>query len=283
MILPEENIVILNRHGREIHTTVTMPTDSETALVVFLHGFKGFRNWGFFPFAAQHLANAGFICVRIDMSLNGMRGTNTDVVDPDEFANNTISLELSDVGETIAAFLNQRAYAHVRKQWNNTLHFVGHSRGGAVAHVVARELLNRSDVLLSRCVVWNSVGKVMRWSDRQIKAWRDAGFMTVENTRTQQQLKINVSFLEDIIENHDRFSMLHAAHDLEHLMLYIHSETDLTVPLSEIQELLSLSGSKARLEVMPGSTHTFGMMHPVDYITPTFVRVMNLTTNHLKQ
>lgn len=283
MILPEENIVISNRYGREIHTTVTASTESETALVVFLHGFKGFRNWGFFPFAAQHLANAGFICIRIDMSLNGMRGTNTDVVDPVEFANNTISMELTDVEDTITSILNNRAYAFVRKQWNNKLHFVGHSRGGAVAHVAAREMLNRDDVHLSRCVVWNSVGKVMRWSDRQISAWRDTGFMMVENTRTQQQLKVNVSFLEDLMENRDRFSMLNAAHELEHLMLYIHSETDLTVPLSEIRELLNLSESKARLEVMEGSTHTFGMMHPVDYITPTFVRVMNRTTKHLKQ
>jgi pimeloyl-ACP methyl ester carboxylesterase len=283
MILPEENIVILNRYGHEIYTTVTMPSDSETAIVVFLHGFKGFRNWGFFPFAAQHLASAGFICIRIDMSLNGMKGSNSVVVSPDEFASNTISMELVDVEETIAAILNHHAFAHVREHWNNSLHFVGHSRGGVVAHVAAREMLNRTDVRLSRCAVWNSVGKLMRWSDRQIKVWRDTGFMMVENTRTQQQLKVNASFLEDIMGNLDRFSMLQAARDLENVMLYVHSETDLTVPLSEIQELLRLSGSKAKLEVMEGSTHTFGMMHPVDYITPTFVRVMNLTTNHLKQ
>lgn len=283
MILPEENIVVLNRYNREIHATVTMPTDSENAIVLLLHGFKGFRNWGFFPFAAQHLAGEGFICIRIDMSLNGMRGTNTAVVDPEDFANNTISRELTDVEDTIEAILNRDTYKHIRKHWNNNIHLLGHSRGGAIAHLAAREMIERTDVCLSRCVVWNSVGRMMRWSARQIGAWRHAGFMMVENSRTQQQLKVNVSFIEDIIENRDRFSMLQAAHDLEDLMLYIHAETDLTVPLIEIQELLTASGSKAGLKVLEGSTHTFGMMHPVDYITPTFVHVMNLTTTHLKQ
>ena len=40
--------------------------------VVLLHGFKGFRSWGFFPTLADRLARAGFTAVSYSASGSGV-------------------------------------------------------------------------------------------------------------------------------------------------------------------------------------------------------------------
>src|SRR5262245_40445710 len=39
--------------------------------VLLLHGFKGFRKWGFFPWLAERIAEAGFASILFDFSHNG--------------------------------------------------------------------------------------------------------------------------------------------------------------------------------------------------------------------
>lgn len=279
---PEFDITIRNRNNRDLFCTVTAPASShKLPIVLLLHGFKGFRNWGFWPFAAQEISNAGAIVVRIDFALNGMRGTNDRVVSEEDFAVNNITHEVEDVHDVVDALLKQVSFESTREQWDNTIHIIGHSRGGAVTHVIGRELLDRTDVHLGRCVVWNTVGNAIRWTSRQREAWRKLGYMTVENTRTQQVLKLDSSFLDDLVQNAERFSLPVASSILGKRLLYIHADSDLTVNINEVKDLIKHSGTDARLEIIPGSTHTFGITHPVERITKSFVRVMELTLQHL--
>ncbi|MBN9399041.1 MAG: hypothetical protein J0I17_02580 ['Candidatus Kapabacteria' thiocyanatum] len=282
MTIAERTITIPNGDGRDLHATITRSTGERPMdLVLLLHGFKGFRNWGFFPVTAQHLADAGFVTVRMDFSGNGMNGGADRVVDLDAFARNTISAEVHDAHTMIA---HLRAMAD-QLGWNGRLHIVGHSRGGGIAHVVGRELIegNKSpDTTLSRCVVWNSVGTWQRWTPRQRAAWQDAGFVEMENARTGQKLRMDVSYAEDIERASDRLDLVRASGVLADGMLYIHADQDITVPLKEVKALRSRSGTSAPLYVVPNTTHTFGMTHPLDHITPALVEVLETTTSWLR-
>ncbi len=40
--------------------------------IVVLHGFKGFKDWGFFPFLCEQLAFKNAIVVNFNFSLNGV-------------------------------------------------------------------------------------------------------------------------------------------------------------------------------------------------------------------
>jgi len=281
MTIAERTITIPNGSGQDLHATITRRADERpTGLVLLLHGFKGFRNWGFFPVAAQHLANAGFVTVRMDFSGNGMNGGADRVVDLDAFARNTISAEVKDA-HTMIGHLHGIAD---QLGWNGTLHIVGHSRGGGIAHVVGREVLEGgpSGITLSRCVVWNSVGTWQRWTPRQRAAWQDAGSMEMENARTGQKLRMDVSYAEDIEHASDRLDLIRASEAVGDRMFYIHADQDITVPLKEVEALRSRSGTSAPLYVVPNTTHTFGMTHPLDHITPALVEVLETTTSWLR-
>jgi predicted alpha/beta-hydrolase family hydrolase len=41
------------------------------ATVFFVHGFKGFKDWGMWDAIARHFAEAGFLFVKFNLSHNG--------------------------------------------------------------------------------------------------------------------------------------------------------------------------------------------------------------------
>lgn len=288
MIHPEVNIELPNNVGRTIYCTLTRPTQRPTQsptrspTVLLAHGFKGFRNWAFFPFAAQHLADAGFNVVRIDTSMNGMNGTNDRVVDLDAFSHNTPTREIDDLHTVIQALSEHDAFASMREEWNGIVHFIGHSRGGGAIQIVGRERAEAGD-RSSRFVMWNSIGHWERWTPRQREHWIQAGSIDVENTRTGQKLPLSTSLLFDIEQHADRLSLPTAAAAIADRALYIHAGGDLTVPIKEIEQLRSLATNAGPLIVLDGSTHSFGMSHPIDHVTPTFATVLHHTVSFLQQ
>jgi len=47
-------------------------------VIIFLHGFKGFKDWGAFPDACAELSAAGFAVVAMNSSLNGVGESMTE-------------------------------------------------------------------------------------------------------------------------------------------------------------------------------------------------------------
>jgi len=279
MIYAERTTTFINEADRDLVVTITQPpSEASLPLVLILHGFKGFRNWGFFPLAAQALAAQGLIVARMDTSLNGMQGSNDRVVSLDDFARNTISAEVRDVHTCIEALVDELGDA-----WNGTVHLVGHSRGGGTAHIVGRELLGSEggSYRLGRIAVWNTIAEWQRWTPRQREAWLKAGHIDMENTRTGQTLQMNSSYLVDVEDNADRFNILEASRLLRGRALYIHAEQDVTVPLRECEGLVRAVGCEDQLVTIPHTGHTFGMTHPIERVTSAFVSVIEQTGNWL--
>ncbi|MDH5398779.1 MAG: dienelactone hydrolase, partial [Cyclobacteriaceae bacterium] len=48
-----------------------IPNGQGKPLVLFVHGFKGFKDWGFWDIVANMFAEAGFIFIKINLSHNG--------------------------------------------------------------------------------------------------------------------------------------------------------------------------------------------------------------------
>src|SRR5699024_12355750 len=60
-------------------------------VIIFLHGFKGFKDWGAFPEACAALSEAGFAVRAMNFSLNGVAESMTEFDDLDVFAGQGLS------------------------------------------------------------------------------------------------------------------------------------------------------------------------------------------------
>lgn len=271
----ETIISVPNRHGDVLNTTVTLPDASipRAPLMIILHGHKGFRNYGFLPWIAQGVCEAGMIALRMCFSLNGMDNTSWLVQKPDDFARNTLTREVDDVHDLVESLGSHELFEQVRGRWDGRLFITGHSRGGGIALVAAAELVASGVHAYEelRVTGLNSVGNWTRWTPRQAQVWKRAGFIDIVNQRTGQTIRINSSFVEDVEQNAERLSLEKAVRILGDQLLFIHAAQDLTVPIDEVRRLVHAAASGAQIRVVENTTHTFGMTHPVERITPGFL------------
>ncbi len=250
------------------------PTETPKPLVLILHGFKGFKDWGFFPELSRRIAEAGGIAVRFNFSLNGMR-EGSDVVEyPERFAENTISQELADATQVLEAFQGGQLHQLIEAQWDEEQIFVlGHSRGGGVGLLLFARHLE-----LQRAALWACIARFDRFTERQKAYWKQQGFLEVRNARTGQVLRMSAAYLQDLEQHAQEYDLLRIMASLERPVLFVHGEQDLTVPVEEAQMLVNAApAGKARLHIIPKTGHTFGIVHPWDGSRPAFEEAVNVT------
>ncbi len=124
-------------------------------IVVVCHGFKGFKNWGFFPELGARLVQAGFAAVLFNFSGSGVGPDLLQFTDLEGFARDTMSRQLDDLGCVLDA-LHGRRLGSTRLDLSR-LAVLGHSRGGATAILRARE-----DRRIQALVTWAGVSTLWR-------------------------------------------------------------------------------------------------------------------------
>jgi dienelactone hydrolase len=221
--------------------------------VVVLHGFKGFKDWGFFPPFAERVARAGMTAVTFNMSGSGVDAAG-DPVHPALFARNTYRAELDDTASVVAALLR----GELGTVPPSTLGLVGHSRGGGVALLHAVE-----DEQVHALVTWAAISRIDRWDEETHRRWRQEGSVEVVNARTGQRIAVTTALLDEVEAGDERLDIEHAARRLEVPWLIVHGTDDEAVPVAEGERLLRAAGSElASWLPIEGAGHTFGAAHP---------------------
>lgn len=237
--------------------------------VVICHGFKGFKDWGFFPILAERLAKAGLAAVSFNFSGSGVSGLASSGPEFDElerWRRQKPSADLEDLA-TVSAF----ALEQLRAPW---LALVGHSRGGALAILqAAREPRVRS------LVTWAAIDHFLRFSDAEIEAWDRTGTLEVINTRTGQVLPLGRDALNDVRRNQtDLLNVAAAAARISVAWLIVHGMKDRTVAPETAHRLYShAAGAETELLLLEEADHTFGIRHPWAGSTVEFDLVMERT------
>ncbi len=240
--------------------------------IIIMHGFKGFKDWGFFPNLASRLTDSGYATICFNFTRNGIGSDLNVFTEFNKFADNTCSHELADMEIVLEAVKAGTIGKHIVDP--ERLGLVGHSRGGAIAILGAREHQDDFQAL----VTWSSISNLYRYSDDQIKQWQGKGFIEIQNSRTNQMMRINKVFWEDLNKNKKRFDLLKAVEDIEIPSLFVHGEEDTSVPPSESEELHeNCSAYSKRLELIEGANHTFGIKHPYDSDTLEYETACTLT------
>lgn len=264
------------REGEVIRGDIRRPEGSGASgfglasAVVVVHGFKGFKDWGFFPHAADRLADAGHAVVTFNFSRNGVGEDLQDFSELERFAANTLTLELEELRLVLDRVLDGTLLGAPPQR----VGLLGHSRGGGTSVVAASE-----DRRLSSLVTWAAIAGFDRWTDQAKETWRREGRIWIPNARTGQQMPLDVTLLRDFEENRDRLDILSAAGRLQLPWLVVHGTEDATVD-PEDGRALSEAGPDTELLYIGGAGHTFEARHPFQGPPRELTEALDATIAH---
>jgi pimeloyl-ACP methyl ester carboxylesterase len=218
--------------------------------IIFVHGFKGFKDWGAHHLVAKKFAEKGYRYFKFNLSYNGVsEELPDDVTDMQAFAANTTSRELNDL-DTVINYV-KHTYPL------NLIYLIGHSKGGALVI-----LKGADDDRISKIATWSSIADFSSlWKKEQEEEWLSTGQIFVENARTKEKMPLNSTLLEDFRSHEQGFNLLHAAGRIEIPWLILHGDDDINVPFSVAQQLAQAQPD-ARLQKIAGANHVFGASHP---------------------
>lgn len=251
-----QSFVIPGNSNKPISLDIQFPEpQGKYPLIIFLHGFKGFKDWGQWPLMAAEFTKRGFAVLRMNFSHNGTTPDNLlDFVDLEAFGNNTFSKEVQDVKDVIDwVFVNKLIQ---EKLDLNQLFVVAHSRGGAIAMISAAE-----DSRVKKIATLSAVSTLQRYSEEELSYWKENGVVYMLNGRTNQNMPLYYSLAQDYLSNISRLELSQVVPKIEQAYLVIHAEEDETVPLIEAQKIASW-GKKTTLKVLTKANHSFGGAHP---------------------
>jgi uncharacterized protein len=227
------------------------------AVIVFSHGFKGFKDWGCWNIVAKQFADAGFVFVKFNFSFNG-----TTIEQPLDFADleafgNNYTTELNDLGLVIDWALKTELLAEEIDP--KKLYLLGHSRGGGISVLKAAE-----DIRVKKLVTWAAVADfVGRMGNYDLKEWKQKGVLYSSNARTKQDMPLYYQLYENTMANAARLDIGNAAKKLIVPFLIIHGSNDEAVPVEDA-ELLHEKNKHSEFLLIDGAGHTFGVKHPFD-------------------
>lgn len=251
--------------GWPLRGDVRHPSEEGTgSVVVVCHGFKGFKDWGFFPELGRRLADAGHTAISFNFSGNGIGAAPQDFSEPERFRANTLSLEIEDLGLLLDT-ARSGALPGLRGPAPAEFALLGHSRGGLIAVITASR---RKDI--RRLITWNGVGELSERFPAALRAeWRSRGKLDVVNTRTGQVLEMGLETLDDLEAHLEAYDPRTVAPGLGVPWLIVHGTRDLTVPIAEGETLARLAApGGARFHPIEGGDHTLGVIHPYQKSTP---------------
>ncbi|MGB7842268.1 MAG: alpha/beta hydrolase fold domain-containing protein [Salinimicrobium sp.] len=259
VIKKQLNIALPGKYGRPIPTDVFGTEEGKNKpVLIFCHGYKGFKDWGGWNLMAEDFAVKGITVVKFNFAFNG--GTLEDPIDfpdLDAFGENTYTKELDDL-EVVIDWISSSDFPFAETTDLSRLSLMGHSRGGGVVVIKAAED-PRIQSLITLAAVSDLGSRFPR--GEELEAWKQKGIAYVENMRTKQQMPHLFDFYEDFKQNEERFTISKSAKMLDIPTLIIHGTEDPTVSVESAEQLHKwISGSEVFL--LKGSDHVFEMSHP---------------------
>ena len=234
------------------------PSGDPKTVVIFCHGYKGFKDWGCWDLVAEAFSASNMFFIKFNFSHNG--GTVDQPIDfPDleAFAENNYSKELDDL-ESILNHLFSENFEFKDEINPNQITVIGHSRGGGIAIIKASE-----DHRITHLITWASVSSFGKriTNNEELRQWKEDGVKYVLNGRTKQLMPHNYQFYEDFKANESRFNIKKASRLLNIPFLIVHADLDPTVSFSEAEDL-SAWNNRSEILKIGGSNHVFDASHP---------------------
>jgi len=253
-----KNIIIDGSAGKPILIDATFKANAQAKqVVVFCHGFKGFKDWGPFNKIANHFADNDIVFVKFNFSFNGT--TTNDPVnfcDLKAFGNNNFCKELDDLSLVLDWIENcQELKGEID---TSKISLFGHSRGGSIVMLKTAE-----DRRVGKVISWASPSNFLERLPKKEKLvkWKELGVAYIYNGRTKQNMPMYFQFYENCIKFAKRLNIQNAVSKMSIPHLLVHGNEDPTVLLSEAVNIKSWNPD-IDLHIIDGANHVLGGFHP---------------------
>lgn len=247
-------------HDKPIVTDVFYSkSNSKKPIVIFCHGYKGYKDWGAWNLMANTFAKNNLFFVKLNFSHNGGTLENPiDFPDLDAFGENNFTIELNDLEDVINWVMTNGDFKNEIDTSNITL--IGHSRGGGIVTIKASE-----NKRVSKAITLNGVSDYgIRFPKKDdLVKWKNEGVMYVTNGRTKQEMPHYYQFYQNFKENEKRLTIKNAVESLSKPMLIVSGSDDVVVIAKE-GELMRSWNPNSEIFFVEGMNHTLGAKHPWD-------------------
>ncbi|HET8828552.1 MAG TPA: alpha/beta hydrolase [Pelobium sp.] len=246
----KESFRIVGSDNKPIVGDITYADSYPDYLVIFVHGFKGFKDWGAHHLIAEAFAKAGIYFLKFNFSHSGVQPDDlSDIKDLQAFSENTPSKELYDLDQAVT-FAKEK-FPHLQ------IVLLGHSRGGAVSI-----LQTAKDKRVIKLITWTSIGSFRNlWNKEDEAEWKEKGVRYILNGRTKEQLPLSVELLNDVLAHEKDYNLQTAASSINKPWLIAQGTEDPAVKVAVAEEFYRLQKS-SQLLILDGANHVFGASHP---------------------
>jgi hypothetical protein len=273
-------------------------------ILIICHGFKGFKDWGMFPYAARKIAQEVDV-VTFNFSYNGVGENLTEFTELEKFAHNTYTRELEDINSVVTLFSNHEdvkntlldqqsagrgepvvfhsceksgLHAPVAGSSSLPLFLLGHSRGGGVSIIYALD----HGTEIAGVTSWNGITNVDLFSPEIKEEMRTKGRSSVQNARTRQELPLDVEILHDIERNKERFDIYSRIRDIQVPLVLIQGTKDALHLREGSERLVKLNQAVNWVQIEEGN-HTFNTVHPFKGTTVPLEKAINETLAFIRK
>lgn len=224
-------------------------------LLLFCHGFKGFKDWGSFPFVADSLAKRGITTIRFNFTCNGVGESLTEFDELEKFGRNTYAREVADLTVLtewiVSGKLPLPDYVDTGR-----LFVLGHSKGGGDAI-----LFGAGNPLVAGIISWNGIANVNLFDEKLRHQIEENGVGYIPNARTGQEMPITRVVIDDVDQNRDGYDLIDKVSRMEQPLCIIQGREDFA-RLVKGSERLHHAAKNAELHWIEGGDHTFQARHP---------------------
>ncbi|AGC76426.1 alpha/beta hydrolase family protein [Nonlabens dokdonensis] len=231
-----------------------LESDQQLPVVVFCHGYKGFKDWGAWSLMGSAFAKAGFLFIKFNYSHNG--GTveePIDFPDLDAFSKNNYSMEVRETKLVLDWIESSQLPIDKTK-----INLIGHSRAGGITTIVTA-----NDSRVSKLITLAGVADYAERfpSGKALEEWKEKGVMHVKNGRTGQDMPHLYQFFEDFKNNEEDLTILKQAQKITQPHLILHGDNDEAVHVNDAHKLHKASPN-SQLKLIRDANHVLGASHP---------------------
>lgn len=236
-----------------------LPQGPARGVVLIVHGFLGYKDYGMFPFLANQLAEAGYLTHRFNLSHSGMTNRHETFERPDLFEKDTWSRQVRDINAVIDAVAGGELPGKGLPYM-----LLGHSRGGvSVLLAAGRRFQENAEPLPAAVVTVAAPDRACSMSPEAQAEMIERGFVEVVSNRTGQAMRLDAAWLKEQLADPEAHDVPAHATACRCPLLFIHGGSDPTVDPGCAQRLAEAAGEEARALIVDDADHVFNTPNPM--------------------
>lgn len=257
-----------------VTTDSSTPLGEARAIVLFAHGFKGYKEYGFIPALSRRLVDSLPITMhRFNFSHSGMTDDLRTFARPELFEKDTWNKQVFDL-DALLDVVKSGSLDHSPTRAPVIL--IGHSRGGASCLLAAgRQFRDDTTPRPDAIVTISTPRQTLSLAPEAVQMIHSQGYLISPSARTGQSLRIGKAWLEEQESAPAEHDLLALCERIACPVLAAHGELDKTV-LPQCAKDIASACLFGESFLVAGANHVFNTSNPADLESPASPQLISL-------